>query len=331
MDNKNLRFEDLMEEYFEGSICEDHARELAGLIESDPSCREEYSKLAKLHAVSMFPYFKKKQQGNYRDLTARLGFRKKPATLHPRLRIWRNVAAAVVLVAASAGITRLLTADGPASAKLAFTAEAPAGSKSKINLPDGSVVWLNENSKLSLSPTFGKKDRTMQLDGEGYFEVAKDKKLAFAVHVGGIRVKALGTKFNIQGYPGQADVVTTLLEGKVEVTDDMSGDSKVMDAGHMLTFDKSSREMEIAARKNSLLSIIWKNGVWEMNSVPLHELCKELELIYGVHIEILNQEHLGARFTGQLYADEPIDHFLKLIRRTINIRYKQTGDTITIE
>ena len=73
----------------------------------------------------------------------------------------------------------------------------PAGSKSQIVLPDGTAVWLNSGSKLSYTEDFGKNNRTVYLDGEGFFDVTKNKKIAFEVYAGETRIRVLGTQFNM--------------------------------------------------------------------------------------------------------------------------------------
>ena len=94
--------------------------------------------------------------------------------------------------------------------------EVIAGSlqKSEVSLPDGSKVWLNSDSRIAYSMTFGTADRTITLHGEAYFDVAKNEQIPFIVNSSGLSVKALGTKFNIRSFEDE-DVTVTLMEGKV--------------------------------------------------------------------------------------------------------------------
>ena len=81
-----------------------------------------------------------------------------------------------------------------------YVVEVPDGAKSKITFPDGSIVWLNAGSKVKYDSNFAKASRKVELTGEGYFEVSKNKELPFVVSTGKLSVKVLGTKFNLKSY-----------------------------------------------------------------------------------------------------------------------------------
>lgn len=94
--------------------------------------------------------------------------------------------------------------------------EVPYGSKTKVQLPDGSYVTLNSGSKLRYGNSFGNNSRNVFLEGEAYFDVKKDA-IPFYVNVSGIKVKVLGTSFNIKAYPEEKTIETTLVTGKIEI------------------------------------------------------------------------------------------------------------------
>lgn len=98
-----------------------------------------------------------------------------------------------------------------------FVVYADKGQRSNLVLPDGTKVWLNSDSKLEYDNTYGVKERKIRLTGEAYFEVAKDKEHRFLVSTGLMDVEALGTAFNVQSYPNEDEITTTLLEGKVKI------------------------------------------------------------------------------------------------------------------
>lgn len=99
-----------------------------------------------------------------------------------------------------------------------FVVYADKGQRSNLVLPDGTKVWLNSDSKLEYDNTYGVKERKIRLTGEAYFEVAKDKEHRFLVSTGLMDVEALGTAFNVQSYPNEDEITTTLLEGKVKIS-----------------------------------------------------------------------------------------------------------------
>jgi transmembrane sensor len=94
---------------------------------------------------------------------------------------------------------------------------APRGSKAQLLLPDGTKVWLNADSKINYNTDFNKKTREIYIEGEGYFEIAKNPGKPFVVNTSDIRIKALGTTFNVRSYPGENTIEATLIEGRVEL------------------------------------------------------------------------------------------------------------------
>jgi ferric-dicitrate binding protein FerR (iron transport regulator) len=93
----------------------------------------------------------------------------------------------------------------------------PYGSKSILTLPDGTKLWVNSGSKLSYQSDFAKSNRNIYLEGEAYFEVAKNKKLPFIVHTGNVHIRALGTAFNVKAYPEEKKIETTLVHGLLKI------------------------------------------------------------------------------------------------------------------
>lgn len=95
--------------------------------------------------------------------------------------------------------------------------EAPLGSRTKLTLPDGTLVWLNAGSRITYSQGFGVGNRKIELIGEGYFEVKRNEEVPFLVKTNSLLVKVLGTKFNFRDYPDDAEAVVSLSEGKVSL------------------------------------------------------------------------------------------------------------------
>ena len=134
--------------------------------------------------------------------------------LHPALNWSLKVAASVLLLLGS-----FYWYDNYRTAQLAQTFQCvyvPAGNRTNIQLPDGTNVWLNANTSLRYPMVFSKTRREIQLDGEGYFEVAKDKK-PFIVQTNKYDVEVLGTTFNVEAYKDKSDFRTMLYEGKVKL------------------------------------------------------------------------------------------------------------------
>lgn len=125
------------------------------------------------------------------------------------------------------------------------------GSRTKIQLPDGSMVWINSGSKLTYDGTFSATNREVNLEGEAYFDVTKDAAHPFIVHTAGIDIKVLGTAFNIKAYSAEPTIEATLIHGAIEVTNkNQPGTPKIMLKPHeKLVFNKILAQ--VAAKKQA--------------------------------------------------------------------------------
>ena len=112
------------------------------------------------------------------------------------------------------------------------------GVVSTFELPDGSKVWVNSDSRLSYGSRFNQKERVLSLEGEAYFEVTPDKDRPFIVETDELAVRALGTSFNVKSYEEEKDVSTVLMTGKVEVTSDY--DRLVLNPNERIVFNKQT-------------------------------------------------------------------------------------------
>lgn len=215
----------------------------------------------------------------------------------------RHIAVAAVLVAVAA----LAYWQGGVSVKNHFadiTVEAPMGSKTKLHLPDGTLVWLNAGSRIVYSQGFGVDNRRVSLEGEGYFEVMHDESVPFYVETHDLQVRVLGTKFNFRDYPDDREVVVSLLEGKVALHNLLKeGDEAFLSPDERVILDKQSREMKIEA-KQAGLSSQWTNGCLSFDERLLTDIVKELERSYGVSIRIVTPRLKTFRFYGTFFRQE---------------------------
>jgi transmembrane sensor len=231
------------------------------------------------------------------------------------------------------------------------------GSKSKIILPDGTVVRLNGSSKLTYSNDFNKNVREVNLDGEAYFDVTKDAKHPFIVHTSNIDIKVLGTLFNVKSYEQDATIETTLLRGSIEVynKNDASAPKVILRPNEKLVFTKIANEkMETPDKpaSNSLkntspdekISIstlppnkpdsLKEETSWIYNKLVIDDddftkMAEKMERWYGVKIEILSPQLQQYHFKG-IFENETIEQALNALQLTVKFRYKINKDLITI-
>ncbi len=211
-----------------------------------------------------------------------------------------------------------------ASSQLAYNeVQTPSGLRSVFELPDGTSVWLNGNTKIKYPLEFNGDERRIYLEGEAYFKVAKNKKKPFIVDVGKLNVQAVGTEFNCMAYPADKSIVTTLAEGSVKITR-VEGDVKrgeyMLNPGEVLTFE--SEKDKFFLKSGDLEKYIsWRSGKFVFRNDPLEVVCQSLGRWFDADIEIDDDELKSYSFTGT-FKNEGLNEILELISITSPITYK---------
>jgi ferric-dicitrate binding protein FerR (iron transport regulator) len=212
-----------------------------------------------------------------------------------------------------------------------YAAHSPKGSVSEMILPDGSVIFLNADTKIKYSADGENGHREVFLSGEVWFEVAKNEKKPFLVHTPFYDVKVTGTKFNVKAYDSDKTATTTLEEGQVVI---QSGDNLklaepiILHPGEQLVFDKQNKNASVK-NVNTKWYTSWKDNKLVFVNMNLKELVVVLERKYGVEIEVINKEILELHFDGTI-KNETIIEFLEIVKKTLPINYKIADQKIEI-
>lgn len=162
------------------------------------------------------------------------------------------------------------------------------GEKSYLQLPDGTKVWLNSCTTLEYAENYGHSNRNIYLDGEAYFEVAKNKDLPFVVKANGIDVKAIGTAFNVSAYMEDSQLTTTLFNGKVAVQPTLTKQEVLLEPNQVAVYDKSRNKIEVVPYDKKLFAQ-WRGGFLSFEMMYLQDITKLLERNYNVVFRYENQ------------------------------------------
>ncbi|MEP0366433.1 MAG: FecR domain-containing protein [Cyclobacteriaceae bacterium] len=230
-----------------------------------------------------------------------------------------RVAAVVGLLIASMWVLSLFvyTAKTPKEATSIIEKVNPSGQKSRLALPDGSIVHLNADSRIEFQSTFTNK-REVLLEGEAFFEVVKDPTRPFVVRSGRLSTTALGTSFNIRSFKNTDKVEVTLASGKVRVDDELSQKSILLDPLDQVIVEGGSESL--MKRKLSSLDLIeWKDGVINFNKTPFPEVVTELERWYGVEFQMSGKVK-KTKCSGT-FKDEYLSNILAVLSHTIGFQY----------
>ena len=172
----------------------------------------------------------------------------------------------------------------------------PCGEQMRVVLQDGTIVQLNSDTRLKYPKKFGIFNRTVELWGEGYFEVAKEKNRPFVVDLGDINVKVTGTKFNVKAYTAESNLWVTLDEGGV-LLKDVRGKEYPLLPGESAEYNRRSGACQISRPENMEQISSWRSKGLNFYLTPLKEIVKVLERQYDVHFIIPDSALLDNRFT----------------------------------
>ena len=201
-----------------------------------------------------------------------------------KLNLLRAAAAVLVLVVAGFLLKSVFFAPDVAM----LTVATDAQTTKVFSLSDGSVVTLNRNSQLIYPEKFSGDIRTVQLVGEGFFEVSADKAHPFIVETEAGQVRVLGTKFNVRAFPEEHSLEVFVKEGRVAVIP-KGGKSYELDPGAFLAFDQASAKIGLT-RKSGDNDLAWKTGKLSYQNAPVSEVVKAVERLYGVKASIENED-----------------------------------------
>ena len=202
--------------------------------------------------------------------------------------------------------------------------------KSYLQLPDGTKVWLNSCTTLEYAENYGHSNRSIYLDGEAYFEVAKNKDLPFVVKANGIDVKAIGTAFNVSAYMEDSQLTTTLFNGKVAVQPTLTKQEVLLEPNQVAVYDKSRNKIEVVPYDKKLFAQ-WRGGFLSFEMMYLQDITKLLERNYNVVFRYENQGIKKLRFSGSFRNNEDLSEILNVIKTNTGIRYQILKDTIVIK
>jgi ferric-dicitrate binding protein FerR (iron transport regulator) len=217
--------------------------------------------------------------------------------------------------------------DGKTTATGSYnTLATPRGGQYRITLPDGTKVWLNSASSLKYPTAFDDRTRNVELNGEAYFEVAKNSKQPFSVTSNGLRVDVLGTDFNVNAYPDEDSIRTTLVSGAVRLlTNETMLDIKPGEQGS--TGRKAGRF--VVAHPDVQEIVAWKNGEFIFYSQPIQTIMRQVSRWYDVDIEYHGTPP-ATLFSGDITRFSKASALLDLLELTGDIHFEITDRKIVV-
>ena len=282
--------------------------------------RELEDILNKLIASTRSPRGRFSAASSYPQLEKKLNFR------NHRLYLTRTFAAAAAVVLLCLSVWTAYLYMQPATIQTVST----LAETRTVRLPDGTSVTLNHYSSLSYPERFKSDDREVELSGEAYFEVSKDSKHPFIVQTETIDVQVLGTHFNVDAYPDNPDVKTTLLTGSVAVSNKNNSVRMVLKPNEVAIYNKVEQKLTRKVLENAGDEISWRHGEFIFDDLPLQEIARELSNSFGTTIHIADSTLQNYRITARFRNGEDLDAILSVLHNAGYFNYSQNNKQIII-
>lgn len=313
IDMNNTRLKELLDKYLQGTATETEISEVDRWyrsFENDPALTEQYSPEQRM-ALEQLLFLRISRQVEAAEPPLRVSYRSV-----------RWVAAATVALLIIAGgfyLVRKHTTQ-PEKVIATLTEQTDKTGIKKIGLPDGSVVWLNIDSKVK----YAQNGREIWLEGEGYFEVAPKQGVPFLVHAGTLNVNVLGTSFNIDAYTPDAKVTVTVASGKVAVGNHQQTAATLV-ANQQAVYHTPENQLEtndIAAADFSA----WRQGQLIFKKALFRDIAKTLERRYDVRIRFANEQIASSLLTARFDANVSFKNVLGMLCDIYGFKYRQEPD-----
>lgn len=210
----------------------------------------------------------------------------------------------------------------------------PFGRRSRLELGDGTRVWMNAGSRLAFPSEFTGKTREIHLEGEAYFEVSHRVDQPFIVHMREVAVKVLGTRFNITAYGNDDHIQTVLLEGKVSLSDKStlaaSKNETVLVTNQMASIHKTSRILLVEAVADADLYTAWVSGVFRFSRQSLRSVLMKLERYYNVEFVLTGDIGGKDNISGKLDLKDSLDQVLFALAAVKDFHFRHEDDKVII-
>ena len=205
------------------------------------------------------------------------------------------------------------------------TVTVPRGGEYKLVLADGTTVWLNSDSHIRYPVTFSSNTRQVELEGEAYFEVAKDVEKPFIVRMNEYNVRVTGTQFNVRNYSNES-LATTLVEGGVQI--ERKGKVDRLRPGQQAVLENNEIRIRVV---NVEEQVAWRHGAFGFTQCRLENIMEELARWYDVDVFYMNQQVKDYHFSAWFKRSSSINEVINILEKTKKISLDLKGRILTVK
>ena len=253
-----------------------------------------------------------------------------PAMKKRKIKIWRY-AAVFTLFISLLGAALFSKSFFFADDTISYTEIAALkGQIKNIQLPDGTLVFLNSDTKLKYASTFNSKKREVSLVGEAFFDVSSNKNKPFIIHTPENTVKVIGTAFNVSAYPDENIHQISLERGKINISRE-NNKSLVLNPNETYLLLCNKNQAKVFKTENVEVYSSWKDGKIIFRNQRFADIARKLERSHNLVIELQNKKLEDYRYTGEFMINDDITNILEIINLTTALNYNVKNDTIYIK
>ena len=330
-DTKKMKIEnddiyDLIAKSFSGELTDEESVHLNSWKSADKSNLLEYNDFKEIWKDS-----NRLTMPSQIDLPKSLGTTRKKAGIDRRqikwLPVFAQIAAVLVLAVLLSAFYNLFLVTKPQEKNETIVyqqVKASYGTQSRVELADGTVVFLNSGSTLRFPNSFnGMKTRNVELTGEGHFAVTKNSEQPFIVDIHKMQIKVLGTTFNVDAYPDNSSFTIALVEGSIQLqqkTDNGITDLMEVKPNQVAFYKQSENKLLWKTEDDLNKYTAWTDGKIVLSNDPVNTVIQKLENWYNIDIELADKKLEKYRFTGT-FIDEPLEQVLSILNLTSHMQY----------
>jgi ferric-dicitrate binding protein FerR (iron transport regulator) len=327
---------DILAKHLAGETSEQEKSMLDEMIQSSESAKKAVNNAHSVWSSDCFSNepteLVSQNENNEKIWRAAFGGDAKKNRMRDRSIFLRVAATLVIIFSIAFVILYMVDKNGPENPVVTIIQKQTLpGQKSSITLRDGSIVWLNSGSKISYQTNFNDSLRIIDLDGQAYFEVFKDKAKPFIVRCRDLEVKALGTSFDVNGY-AESQIQISLLTGSVELSIPNfleARDNVILQPGEYSIIDQNNKFIEKGIF-DPYEVLAWKEGRLIFDNATIHQIIPKLELWYGVNIVNELSMNLHKPYTST-FEGENLDNILLNMGGVLQFDYEIKGNDVTLK
>jgi ferric-dicitrate binding protein FerR (iron transport regulator) len=318
--------EDIIANAFSGCATDEELADLRRWLAESEANRQSYDAYLNAWILSKAPFVRDR----YASDSGWKVLMKRKAEGQARMPVRNFVRAAAIFIIVLGITGGVLIKNGVLNLSSSYiTYVAPADSVLQITLPDLSQVWLNEGSSLRFPDSYNTKNRNVYLEGEGFFEVAKNEELPFAVHAGSVQIRVTGTSFHVNACPESPGLVATLVQGEISVLMDRHNTLSLR-PGQQLVYRKEDKSYAVEQNVNTDLLTVWMRELYKFEDKSFAEIAAYLEKIYSVRIVFEDAELREVSFSGSFLRKQKLETTLELLQGVRMFQYHVQDQTIVI-